>query len=231
MARERLIYFDMRGRAEAIRLTLHAMKVDFEDRRIMTADAWDALRPQTDFGGLPIFESATVKLSQCHAILRHLARAAGWLGRDETRNTLLDITQEVLAEAQEDLWRFAWVDGWRNTTRDYAAETLQPTLENLQKWLRRDGRQPDYCVGDTPTHVDFLAFSYLDEVDAFFPDVLRSFRDLSNLRARVESIPPVNAYLTSDSRPYVFGIACDGAKVDPRVAVPNDRAFYNPWGI
>ena len=221
----------MRGRAEAIRLTLHAMEVDFDDRRIRTADEWDELRPRTDFGGLPIFETSTVKLSQCHAILRHLARKAGWLGRDETQDTQLDITQEVLAEAQEDLWRFAWVDGWRNKMADYTVETLRPTLQNFQGWLRRDGRRSDYCVGDTPTHVDFLAFCYLDEVDAFFPDALPSFPDLSNLRARVSSIPPVTAYLTSDNRPFVFGISCDGAKVDPRIAVPKGRVFGNPWGL
>ncbi|MEM7121046.1 MAG: glutathione S-transferase family protein [Pseudomonadota bacterium] len=231
MAGERLIYFDMRGRAEAIRLTLHAMEIDFDDRRIMTADAWDALRPRTDFGGLPIFESATVKLSQYHAILRHLARAAGWLGHDEAQDTALDITQEALAEAQENLWRFAWVDGWRNKTNNYAVETLRPTLATIQSWCRRTGRQSGFCVGDVPTHVDFIAFSYLDEVDAFFPDVLPSFPDLSDLHRRVGSIPSVNAYLTSEIRPFVFGIGCDGPKVDPRIAVPEGRAFINPWGV
>ena len=53
----RLTYFDMRGRAEAIRLSLYAMEVNFDDRRILTAEAWNNLMPSTDFGSLLMFET------------------------------------------------------------------------------------------------------------------------------------------------------------------------------
>jgi hypothetical protein len=38
--RPRLTYFDMRGRAEAIRLFLHATRTGFEDTRIVSRDTW-----------------------------------------------------------------------------------------------------------------------------------------------------------------------------------------------
>ena len=56
----RLTYFDLRGRAEAIRVLLHATQTEFEDRRVVEADEWGALKPELPFGGLPIFETGGV---------------------------------------------------------------------------------------------------------------------------------------------------------------------------
>ena len=73
MERAHLIYLDMRGRAEAIRLLLHATATEFEDRRVVSREEWAQLKPTLPFGALPVYELDTLHLCESHAILRHLA--------------------------------------------------------------------------------------------------------------------------------------------------------------
>jgi len=219
----------MRGRAEAIRLTLHAQGVEFQDDRIVSPEEWAEIKARTPFGRLPVFRTDSLEICESHAILRHLARAFGWVGRSEAQDALIDITQEVLTEAQEDLWRFAWVKDYQEKMNAYAAKTLEPTLGRLENWMCRDGGAAEYWIGGEPIHVDFLAFAYLDEVDAFFPDLLESYSNLSGFRSRMEEIPLVQRYLTSGDRPFVFGIGRNGPKVDRRQVIPEGSKFENPW--
>ena len=64
MERPRLTYFDMRGRAEAIRLLLFATQTEFEDRRVVSRGEWAALEPELPFGVLPIYETPGVLLCE-----------------------------------------------------------------------------------------------------------------------------------------------------------------------
>jgi glutathione S-transferase len=226
----RLTYFDMRGRAEAIRLVLHLTGTGFEDRRVTAAKDWADLAPRTPFGLLPLYETDTLELCQSHAILRHLGRESDWLGHDPATDAALDMTQEALAEIQEEVWRFAWVDDWRDRRPAFIAQTLAPALAGLAAWLARSGPEAPWFVGARPTHVDLLAFALLDEVDAFFPASLAGEPVLARLHARVAALDPVAAYLASGTRPAVFGIGVDGAKLDPRLPA-RDPTFANPWDI
>ena len=224
-----LLYFDLRGRAEPIRLMLHAMGRAFEDHRVVTKEEWSALQPRLPFASLPAFEEGGALLTQSHAIFRHLARGFGWLGADEEQDALLDITQEALAEAQEDLWRFAWMENYHQKLERYASKVLEPRLRLLEAWLTREGRRPTWWVGESPNHVDFVAFCYLDELDAFFPATLNRYEALAAFRRRVAALPPIAEYIASGSRPAVFGMSIRGPKLDPRVSLPEGALFRSPW--
>ena len=100
-------------------------------------------------------------------------------GSSQTHDTLLDITQEALAEAQEDLWRFAWVENHHRKREGYASSKLEPELARLQAWLQRQGRTGPYWVGESLSHVDLITFCYLDELDAFFPETLSRYEPLA----------------------------------------------------
>jgi glutathione S-transferase len=229
MERTRLTYFDMRGRAESIRLLLHATQTAFEDTRIVSRDEWAALKPTLPFGALPIYESQGIRLGESHAILRHLGRRLTSATQTELTVAELDVAQEAIAESQEDLWRFNWGKDYYDRLESYAQETLRPRLQRLERWLTRDRSGSREWFGAAFSHVDCLAFCYLDEVDAFFPVVLADFAELAELRLRVGSLSGISAYLQSASRPIVFGMGRMGPKVDPRVSIPSDFIFSNPW--
>jgi glutathione S-transferase len=207
----------------------HATATSFDDHRVVSAEEWAALRPTLPFGSLPLLEAGPVTLCQSHEIFRHLARAFGWLGQDEARDRALGVCQEALAEAQEDLWRFAWVENYPDKVGAYAELTLGRKLAELQDWFRREGRDAAYWVGESASHVDFIAFCYLDELAAFFPETLAAFPELAAFHERMAMLPGIREYIASGERPTVFGMGIQGPKVDPRVALPPGAVFASPW--
>src|SRR5258706_9711995 len=78
MEKPKLTYFDAPvSRGEECRLALHLARVDFEDVRIK-GDAWPAMKPQTPYGGLPIFEMPDrPPLPPTNAILLFIGRGHG----------------------------------------------------------------------------------------------------------------------------------------------------------
>jgi len=84
MAKPRLIYFDAPvSRGEECRLALHLAGVDFEDVRIKF-EAWPALKPQTPYGAMPVYElPGRPPLAQTNAILLLIGRAHGLHPADE----------------------------------------------------------------------------------------------------------------------------------------------------
>jgi glutathione S-transferase len=83
MSKPKLTYFDIpASRGEECRLALHLAGVDFEDVRIKNAD-WPALKPQTPFGSLPVYEvSGHAPLAQSNAILALIGRQHGLHPKD-----------------------------------------------------------------------------------------------------------------------------------------------------
>ncbi len=229
MDRPRLTYFELRGRAEPARIFLHASEIAFEDRRVETREDWDALLPTLPFGQLPLLEHAGLRLAQSHAILRHLGRTLGKDAPDERERVALEVAQEALAEAQEDLWRFHWTPSYYDHLAEYAERALAPCLARLERWLARDGGAGSGWFGRDFGPVDALAFGFLDEVDAFFPVLLARVPGLEAHRSRVAALPGVARYLASPSRPAVFGMGSMGPKVDPRRPVSPEARLANPW--
>jgi glutathione S-transferase len=78
MPKYKLTYFDFSGsRGEECRLALFVAGVDFEDNRISN-EAWQALKPTSPYGALPILELAgRPPLAQTNAILAYVGRSHG----------------------------------------------------------------------------------------------------------------------------------------------------------
>ena len=227
-----LSYFELRGRAEATRLLLGDLGVEFVDHRVTSPEAWATLKQEVPFGSLPRYQDDRVDLTQSHAILRYLARTHGLVGVDGGGNgagwVVYDEIQEVLSEAQEHLWRFAWEADYQSSRQGYADGILRWYLGTLQRWYSGHGAG-QYWVGDTVSHIDYLAFTYLDEVRAFFPETLAAAELLAEFHARMRGRPRIAEYIASGRRPVVFGMAIDGPKVDPDAALEPGQLFRNPW--
>lgn len=228
MTAPRLTYFGLRGRAEAIRLFLHATGTSFEDHRVESASEWKALKPRLPLGVLPIYESDHRVLHESQAILRHLGRART-PALDESITVEVEACQDAFGEAQEDYWRFAWVKNYYDHLERYADETLRPRLERFSRWFRRDGEARVWWAGGAFSHADCVAWVHLDEVDAFFPSVLSEFSELQDFHARLAGADGISQYLASENRPAVFGMGSMGPKVDPRTPLAPQRKFENPW--
>ena len=100
MIKPKLTYFDApTSRGEECRLALFFAGVDFIDNRLQRSD-WAALKPNTPFGSLPIFElEGKPVVSQTNAILGYVGRHYGLLPKDEWEALRL----ESLVGAAEEL--------------------------------------------------------------------------------------------------------------------------------
>ena len=226
----RLVYFQLRGRAEAIRLLLHSLSMEFDDHRVESSEEWTSLKPLLPFGSLPVLESNGSRIAQSHAILRHLGRTLTSVARDESVLRQLDEVQEFVSESQEDLWRFNWSQNYYELLQGYAENTLQARLVRLSNCLSRSGKEcSSHWFGPSFSYVDCATFCFLDEVDAFFPSQLSGFPDLTDFHARVASLPKLASYMASGMRPVVFGIGSMGPKVDPRLTFESGATFSSPW--
>lgn len=222
-----LIYFDLRGRAEATRLLLIDQDIPFKDERVRSAETWQKLQLELPFGALPLFKDQGLSLSQSHAILRYLAYKNGMMPDTAAELAKFDELCEAIAEYQEDLWRFAWQEAYRTKPNSYAQGPLQRQLKHLQDAFVSNPR--DFWVGNAVSHIDYLAYVFTDELRAFFPDALAGFGPLKEFHDRFERRPNIAQYIKSGNRPPVFGMGLHGPKIDPDVTHNSGDTFENPW--
>ncbi|XP_072479020.1 hematopoietic prostaglandin D synthase isoform X2 [Notamacropus eugenii] len=106
MPHYKLIYFNMRGRAEIIRYLLAYLDIKYEDHRI-SQDDWPAVKQTVPFGKIPILEVDGVPLHQSLAIGRFLAREAGLAGKTELEQCQVDAIIDTLDDFMS---RFPWAE-------------------------------------------------------------------------------------------------------------------------
>ncbi len=222
-----LIYFDMRGRAEATRLLFIDQGIAFVDRRIRSVDSWQSLKRTLPLGGLPLYKDPLINLTQSHAILRYLARSTGMMPADPVRQSAFDLAQEALAEVQEQLWQFAWTQEYRSDPDSFGNGQLTRALRGLERLFLTNSSE--FWVGDAASHVDYLGFALFSELQAFFPAVLAKFDVLTQFLEAFGVRPRVQAYSGSRKQPAVFGMGLHGPKIDPLATLSEGDVFENPW--
>jgi len=222
-----LTYFDLRGRAEAIRLLFTDQGIPFIDRRIRSADSWYALRRSLPLRVLPHYADPRLELTQSHAILRYLGSSVGMIASDPVSQAPYDEAYYAIAEVQEALWQFAWQPEYQTQPEDFENGALGRYLANLQRLYMRD--DSEFWVGEKVSHVDYLAFTLTDELRAFFPTALAEFEVLAAFHAQMAARPRISAYIGSRKQPVVFGMGLHGPKVDPAAHIVPGDVFENPW--
>ncbi len=210
-----IVYFDIRGRVESMRLMFEELQVPYDDERIAGQD-WHTLRATFPFRELPTYREGNLVMVQSQAIIRHIARTHGLYGDMELDHANCDMSEEAIVAIREQLWRFQWSPGYRETKTAYAEGQLLPQLHDLAAWLRTNGDVNHWVKGKS-TYVDFLAFAFLDELRAFFSETLTAVALLQRFYERFSERPRIAAYLRSPRRPAAFGYSLQGLKFDPAV--------------
>jgi hypothetical protein len=65
----KITYFAVRGRAEAIRLMLEDLGIEYDERRISVGE-WPSVKATLMFGELPTYGEGEIFIDQSHAIYR-----------------------------------------------------------------------------------------------------------------------------------------------------------------
>jgi glutathione S-transferase len=201
-----ITYFNVRGRAEPIRLILEERAVAYRERRV-AVEEWPALKPTLPFGQLPCYEHGALRIFQSHAIYRHLARTLDLYGRDETERVRCDVVEEACVDAQGDIAGFFWKPDFADKRADYAANHLPQLLNRMQNLLLENRGGSGFWSGEQLSYVDFLAWHFLDYVRPFSNATLQEFGALYAFKQRIESRQRIAAYLASPRRPATLTVA------------------------
>lgn len=194
-----LLYFPIRGRAEAIRLMFACAQVPFTDTGVTD---WPSLKPSMPFGQLPVLRERTADgealIPQSGAILRHLARTFDLYGANERQRTRCDVVAEAVGDWRE---RFTPVlmAGFFNTGPEAIAKywsELPATLALFERLLGESAASgAGWFVGDRPTYADVLAFDTFDGHLGLRPESLDGAPGLKAFAERFRALPGVAAHL------------------------------------
>ena len=195
-----LTYFDVRGRAEVIRLILEETGQLDRERRIQLSE-WAALKPTFPFGQVPLYQEGDLSIPHSHAIYRYLARKHGLCGTSEADRIRVDVVEETFVDLQNELGGFYWSPQFHEKRDEYERSKLPALLDKAQRLLAQNRGGDGYWVGDALTFVDFQAWHFLDYVRPFSQRTLDGFDKLVAFKQRIESRPRIAAYLASDRRP------------------------------
>lgn len=92
-----LLYFDGEGRAETIRICLHAGGVNFTDTRFAGKD-WPAIKPTTPLGSVPVLKVDGNSHCQSVALARYAGKLGGFYPTDPLQALIVDEAIESLNE-------------------------------------------------------------------------------------------------------------------------------------
>ena len=129
-----ITYFDVRGRAEVIRLILEETNTPYAERRI-ALEQWPELKSELPFGQLPIYREGGLTLNQSNAIYRYLARKFDLYGDSMLEQVRCDMIQEAFVDAQANLGGFFWNPDFESLRDGYEANELPALLTQLNGLL------------------------------------------------------------------------------------------------
>ncbi len=210
-----LRYFDIRGRAEPIRLYLSDLGLQYTEVAFQSSDWRSRLKKEwteqglTPFGQVPSVSVGGLHLVQSQTIMRYIARRFD--SENYGSNPDVDARIEWLAEGTEDIRKLVMKIKYDRTLDD-AARTAQygehcsgPAIEWLQKYERLVPTQGFLVGSSRPSFADFLLFDLVDIHEALcpgdtFPALMEKLPLLRGLQERVRARPGVGAYLASEQR-------------------------------
>jgi glutathione S-transferase len=200
-SKPQITYFDIRGRAECIRLLLEETGTEYEDLQITNAE-WPEMKPKLPFAQLPVFRDGDVELVQSHAIVRHLARVHGLDGENEAQRVRCDVAGEAIRDADGHLGSVVWRPGFEKQRKHVVEKELPQWLGPLERFFR--GNATPFWAGASLTFADIVAFDYLENTEALFPGALLATEHLAAFRDRFAERPNIAAYLQSSRRPLAI---------------------------
>jgi prostaglandin-H2 D-isomerase / glutathione transferase len=178
-----LVYFDTPGRAESIRILLHAAGIEFSDTRIPFSD-WSTLKPTTPLGSVPILNINGTPHVQSIALVRYAAKLAGFYPQDLLEALVVDEVMDSINELISKAPRSQDKEELKKLRQDYQATTMTQYASFLENVITRNGSL--LVVGQTVTVADLsvralvqaVATGSWDYVDAGFfnayPGILAS---------------------------------------------------------
>jgi len=196
MAKYQLIYFQVRGRAEAIRYLFNDNGLDYEE--VDCGPNWQTeWKSQMAFGQTPCLKDKDLTLVQSNAILRHLARKHGLYGSSEAEAAYIDMIVDGVEDVRGKYAKLIYTN-YNAGKEDYVKE-LPAQLLPFEKLISKLGdAKAGFSVGSKKSLSDYALFDLLDIHLTLSPSCLDEMPELTQFYKVVLSRPGITAYRQTD---------------------------------
>ncbi|KAM5255977.1 hematopoietic prostaglandin D synthase [Ctenodactylus gundi] len=191
MPRYRLLYFNLRGRAEIIRYIFAYLGLEYEDHRIAAAD-WPRIKPTLPFGKIPVLEMDGLTLHQSLAIARYLVRDTDLAGGTAVGRCQVDAIVDTLDDFMS---RFPWAEKNQEVKDRVFHELLTGDAPALLHDLDAFLGDREWLVGNSVTWADLYWDVCSTTLLVLRPDVLEERPRLAALGKRVQALPAIAAWI------------------------------------
>ncbi|XP_067946808.1 glutathione S-transferase 4-like [Watersipora subatra] len=200
----KLIYFDLKARAEPARAMFFMAGQKFEDVRILFQD-WGKLKTQTPLGFLPILETSKGALSQTSAINYYLANKLGFLPEDEYEKaqsnsislTITDLGNHLLEHILlSELYKLRPSPNDIEEKKKTVREKLIQTQSFVETFCKNGNK---FIFGDKVTVSDIELFTLWTFISPIYP--LAEFKNawLEEFMDNMKADPKFAEYLAQQS--------------------------------
>lgn len=208
----KLYYFNGRGLAELVRLTLSAGGIEFTEEFLTEREQFLKLIDDGKllFNQVPLLEIDGKEIVQSGAIIRYLGKKIGLFGTNEDEALLID----QYYEGGRDFIKPSMAIGMSPEEEVLATvkKTVLPKyLPIFEKLAAKNGT--GYLVGNTLTLADLsLLEALLVYVEYLGKDILQDFSALQDFFETISNIPRIKEYLNGPVRkpknsPELFEVA------------------------
>jgi glutathione S-transferase len=175
----KLYYFDIRGRAEIIRLILAVANRPYKDIRF-DLSGWLDYKPKTLIGQVPVLEFPdNTQLTQLLAIARYLAHETGLAGKTNLESARMDAVVDTQRDTNERFYNLIDFEKVNFKNMDdvnkFMNEDLVKHCENLVKLKHAYSNNEKYFIGDQLSWADLFIYHSIDELCRFLPQVKDKF--------------------------------------------------------
>jgi glutathione S-transferase len=194
-----LLYFDGPGRAETIRICLHAANLDFTDTRFAGKD-WPSIKSTTPLGSVPVLKIDGIQHAQSVALARYAGKLGGFYPTDDPLQALcvdeaLDTLNELmgLAPKTED------PDELKEAREEFQKGTMTKFSSRLEELIQTNGGV-GFC--STPSIADMALKSSVESVrggmwDHIDPEFFESYKGIVATVDAIAKNEKVVAYYAS----------------------------------
>jgi len=196
MVHYKLIYFNSRGRAEPIRLLFALAGVEYEDVRLDHGEIWQAMKPKTPFGQVPVLDIDGFQLAQTKAIARYVGREFNLAGHNNKESAKADMLVDGVEDVSTHLrpvMREKDPEKKKELFQAVVNDHVNPFLKRYEHFLEQNGT--GYFVNDQITWADIFLFNQLQAWEKRHPELLQNHAEIRRFVEKVASNPRIKAWI------------------------------------
>jgi len=199
MSKPELVYFNGRGRAEIIRLTLTAAGMEFNEVNLPSKEIFHSLLPDLLYRQVPMLRIDGMNVVQTAAIVRYIARKANLQGGTDPHIVRVDELYEGTRDAFVGFYGFGFLAD-EQSIMDKIKKDLDKYLPIFDKVLSENGT--GYLVGSSLTIADLGLFELLQAaVDYLTVDRFKEYPAVTLFYETMTSLDRIKHYLAHVRKP------------------------------